>query len=448
VSASIAGHAGFAGSQASRRAVLIDFDWQDSDLIPALLRQPGLAVRLVAGERNDEAGLRVAELCGLPRTVDLADLTREIFDVALVSERSPRRTQVEGLLLALGTPSSTPQSYLDGLPIVDQDTPAIEAPLALHAAAFEDALGGEAFAALVEQALPDLSSDAPTVPGPVHPTALPASQVRSLDDFPSLEDRQGLEEALRALMASTGAESAEFHAGRSDQVQRVVHAGKEDALLRGLVEMALEVNQPQVVSRMTGPEQGKIWGAWPFRTTQHRGVLAAAGIGAPTKCSPWEKMVDELKTTWDRHDRELTAPAFPMVPDSDRRWLSPDEFAANLELAVERNRRDGLRFAVHRLEFSDAPEAFAVIRDRLPEQLRDTDSICNVTPCVVLLLAAGPAAAFLHVRRRLLALWEQSWNDARLIPPPPPIVDQHIEMLGPDDAEGFLANAGGWLQTG
>ena len=440
--------AGYAGSQSSRRAVLIDFDWQDSDLIPALLRQPGLAVRLVAGERNDEAGLRVAELCGLPRTVDLADLTREIFDVALVSERSPRRTQVEGLLLALGTPSSTPQSYLDGLPPAEQETPGIEAPLALHAAAFEDALGGEAFAALVEQALPDLSEGAPTVPGPVRPTALPASVVRSLDDFPSPEDRRGLEEALHSLMASTGAESAEFHAGRNDQVQRVVQAGKEDRLLRGLIDMALEVNQPQIVSRMSGPEQGKIWGAWPFRTTQHRGVLAAAGIGEKTKCSPWEKMVDELRNTWDRHDRELAGPAFPMVPDSDRRWLGPDEFAARLELAVERNRRDGMRFAVHRLEFSDAPEAFAVIQAKLPDQLRDTDSICIAAPRVVLLLTAGPAGSFLHVRRRLLALWEQSWNDAQLIPPPPPIVDQHIEMLSPEDAEGFLTKAGGWLQSG
>src|SRR5882672_767997 len=118
--------------RAPRRAVLIDFDWHDSDLMPSLLKQPGLAVRLVAGERPDEAGMRVAEMCGLPRTVDLADLTREIFDLALVSERSPRRTQVEGLLLALGTPSQTPQTYLDGDSFPTDDAPGIEVPLALH----------------------------------------------------------------------------------------------------------------------------------------------------------------------------------------------------------------------------------------------------------------------------------------------------------------------------
>src|SRR5438876_7865145 len=151
-----------------RRVVLIDFDWQDADLIPELVRRPGFSVRLVAGERHDDAGLRVAELCGLPRTVDLADLTREIFDLAVVGERSPRRTQIEGLLLALGTPSVTPQSFMtdEGAP---DTTPAVEAPLELHAAALETALGGQPFDDLVEQALPDISDDAPTAPAVVVP---------------------------------------------------------------------------------------------------------------------------------------------------------------------------------------------------------------------------------------------------------------------------------------
>ena len=103
-----------AHTETMRRVVLIDFDWQDADLLPRLLRQPGLSVRLVAGERPDDPGLRVAELCGLPRTLDLADLTREIFDLALVSERSARRTQIEGLLLALGTPCASPRGLLEG----------------------------------------------------------------------------------------------------------------------------------------------------------------------------------------------------------------------------------------------------------------------------------------------------------------------------------------------
>ena len=76
----------------------------------------------------------MAELCELPRTTDLADLTREIFDLAVVSERSPRRTQIEGLLLALGTPCVTPEGLLRGPDLSQAHTPAVEAPLALHAA--------------------------------------------------------------------------------------------------------------------------------------------------------------------------------------------------------------------------------------------------------------------------------------------------------------------------
>ena len=427
-----------------KRVVLIDFDWLDADLVPQLLCQPGLAVRLVAADRAESPGLKMAEMCGLPRTVDLADLTREIFDVALVSERSGRRTQIEGLLLALGTPSTTPQEYLAGLPVALGGGPAIEAPLALHAAAFEDALGGEAFSAIVEQALPDLGPDAPSVPIPM-PEGNRRGVVRSLDDFPSAEDRLRLEAALRERVEHTGAERAELHAGRPDDIQLVAHVGGEDPLLKGLVDLAIQLGEPQIVRRMGGPHEGKVWGAWPFRTTQHSGVLAAAGIDPARGCSPWESMVDDLKTTWDRHDREQTASSFPMVPEVLQRWLSPSEFAERLELAVERNRRDGMRFAVHRLEFADAPAALALLVARLPGQVRDMDSICCPTARDVLLLTAGPAAGFLHLRRRLLALWEQAWNEARLAPPPPPITDQHVEMEGPEDAEGFLAAAGTWL---
>src|SRR3989441_3749727 len=137
---------------ADRRLLLVDFDWQDADLMPELLQQPGVSVRLVAGTRQEDAGIRLAELCGLPRTLDLADLTREIFDLALVSERSARRTQIEGLLLALGTPSVTPQSFMAD-EVAPDTTPAVEAPLELHAAALETALGGQPFDSLVEQAL-------------------------------------------------------------------------------------------------------------------------------------------------------------------------------------------------------------------------------------------------------------------------------------------------------
>ena len=74
---------------AVRRVVLIDFDWRDADRVPELLSRPGIVVGMVAGEKPDDVGVRVAELCGLRQSVDLADLTREFFDLAIVGEASP-----------------------------------------------------------------------------------------------------------------------------------------------------------------------------------------------------------------------------------------------------------------------------------------------------------------------------------------------------------------------
>ena len=432
----------------SRRIVLIDFDWEDADLVPELLRHPQVAVRLVAGAHHEQPGMRLAEICGLPRTVDLADLTREIFDVALVSERSPRRTQIESLLLALGTPSQSPQGFLREQPEAPDETPAIEAPLALHAAAFENALGGEDFNALVEQALPDLADDAPTMPQPVRKHGQRMWPVSSLDDFPSNEDRQALEDALKHIMEDTGARNAELHAGRADGLERVVHMGPEDPLLRGLVDMAREANAPQVVARLNGPMQGKIWGAWPFRTTQHRGVLAAAAIDPGRGVSSWLQMVEDLRHTWDRHDRELAAPAFPMIPEPAAGWLEAGEFRSRLELAVERHKRDGMRFSVHHLVFPPPAAAMQHLAEALPQQLRDTDTLCRPVANEVLLLTAGPVAGFGHVRRRLLALWDRAWRASGASGPPPPLRNECVEMSAGSETEAFLATVTHWLANG
>src|SRR5262249_40174440 len=146
-----------------RRLLLVDFDWRDADSLPELFRSPGVSVRLVAGDGPQDPGVRVAELCGIPRTVDLADLTREIFDLALVGERSSRRTQPESLLVALGTPCLTPEESLPGAAAGSGSGPGIDAPLALHAAALEQSLAGP-IEALVDRALPDLSESTPLEP--------------------------------------------------------------------------------------------------------------------------------------------------------------------------------------------------------------------------------------------------------------------------------------------
>jgi hypothetical protein len=428
-----------------RRLVLIDFDWTDADLLPELLRRPDVSVRLVAGERNDDAGLRVAELCGLPRTVDLADLTREIFDLALVGERSLRRTQIEGLLQALGTPCSSPQTYILGSGEESECGPAIQVPLVLHAAALEDALGGGDFDEIMEHTLPDMGEAAPTTPQPVKPTAKPGVLVGSLDDFPSPDDRLRLKDALAAMVSSTGADHAQLHLGKGGEVELLAQVGPDDPLLRGLVEMAVRSNVPQIVSRLSGPEQGKAWGAWPFQTTSRQGVVAAAGIDPAENCSEWERMVGEIRSTWDQRDRDLAGPAFPFVPDRVAGWLDADAFLTRLDLAVERNSRDGLHFSVHRLEFPDAPHCVEDLCQKLPQQLRDSDCICHPSPRGVLMLTAGPVSGFPHVRRRLLALWEQAWHDGRQPSPAPPISGERVDLTGPEDAAAFVTAAGRWL---
>jgi hypothetical protein len=428
-----------------KRVVLVDFDWADADLMPELLRRPGVAVRLVAGHHAQDPGLRVAEMCGLPRTLDLADLTREIFDIALVGESSSRRTQLESLLLALGTPCQTPQEFLRGPGDGPAQPPAIEAPLALHAAALEHTLGGGDFDALVEQALPDLGADAPVTPPPVAVPHHPRILITSFEDFPSHEARAHLEEALKNLVQRSGAGTAELHAGDSASLLLLAQVGPEDKLLRGLVDLANELGTPQVVTRLSEPGLGKAWGAWPFRTTQRRGVLAAASIDPQQGLSEWQKMVDELRTSWDEQDRERAGASFPFTPMRAAGWLSDEEFGARIELALERNRHDRMRFELHRLDFPDAPAAVESLCGWLPGQIRDTDCICRPAPGSVLMLNAGPAEGFVYLRRRLLALWDTAWRDSGAAPPAPALVDQHVAMAGPEDAEAFLAAAGAWL---
>jgi hypothetical protein len=426
-----------------RRLLLVDFDWQDADLMPELLQRPGVSVRLVAGARHEDAGIRLAELCGLPRTVDLADLTREIFDLALVSERSPRRTQIEGLLLALGVPSTSPQAYFAG----ESDPtarPAVEAPLAMHAAAFESSVGGGDFDAIMEQSLPDVSDDAPTMPPPVVIHDRGGVKVQNLEEFPSPEDRFALETALRSLMEQTGAGRAEVRIVGPDQVETRVEVGPADTLLASLVELASGLGTPQIVAGLAGTQEGKAWGAWPFRTPQHSGVVAAAGIDPQEGRKAWENMVDEMRTKWDERDRAQAGPAFPLLPDRHPRWLTQDEFSSRLELAVERNRHDGMRFAVHRLAFPGSPGPVRTLCDRLPSQLRDTDCMLHPAPDTVVLLMAGAPAGFVHLRKRLMVLWEQALAEAGETIPDEPVADEQVQIVAPAGAENFVRTARGW----
>jgi hypothetical protein len=224
--------------------------------------------------------------------------------------------------------------------------------------------------------------------------------------------------------------------------------GPEDPILSGLVKVARELNSPQMVASLSGPLQGKIWGAWPFRTTQHRGLLAAGAIDSERGVNSWLQMVEDLRVTWDQHDRELAAPAFPMVPEAVAGWIEPNEFRSRLELAVDRHRRDGLRFAVHRLAFANAPGPLAILAERLPSQMRDTDTLCRPVPTEVLVLTPGPGDGFLNVRRRLLSLWDRAWREGGGHGPAAAVRDERIEMAAGRDVSAFLGTVTRWLTMG
>ncbi|HEY6195171.1 MAG TPA: hypothetical protein VI504_09025 [Candidatus Eisenbacteria bacterium] len=430
---------------AQRRLLLIDFDWQDADLIPDLFQRPEVSVRLVAGDGPQDPGVRIADLCGLPRTLDLADLTREIFDVALVGERSSRRTQLESLLVALGTPCVTPEEYLRGPGAADDASrPGVDASLALHAAALEQSLAGGTDA-LVDQALPGLDEPTPLEPRAVEPGASPRSGELRLDDFPSAETRLRLEDALKELVTRTGAGTAEVHAGDRSQLRLMAQIGPEDRLLKGLVELASDMGTPQVVTRMTDPGRGRTWAAWPFRTMQRRGVLAGASIDASEGLGSWHAMLEELRNLWDREDHARSVASFPLTPNREARWLDHEAFRERVTLAVERHRRDGLRFELHRLEFPESRAVMARLAAALPGEVRDTDCLSQPFPHIVTLLAACEPEAFAQLRRRLLAAWEKAWVDAGMPPPVAAFVDRHLALSGPEDAEAFLTSADVWL---
>jgi hypothetical protein len=335
-----------------RRLLLIDFDWRDADWLPELFRSPGVSVRLVVGEGPQDPGVRLADMCGLPRTVDLADLTREIFDLAIVGERSSRRTQLESLLVALGTPCMTAEEYLRGPAAADASRPGVDAPLAVHAAAMEQSLAGAGtLDALVESALPDLSEPTPLEPRAIAEPVEPRHAVASLVDFPSREAREGLEDALKSLVSTTGAGTAEVHSGDRTRLKLLAQVGPDDRLLKGLVDVANEMGTPQLVTRLNDPGKGRTVGGVAVPTLQRRGVLAGASIDAQMGLESWRRLLEELRATWDREDRERSVASYPLTPLREQRWLEPAEFRARASLAVERHRLDGLRFELHRLEF-------------------------------------------------------------------------------------------------
>jgi hypothetical protein len=155
--------------QTPLRVVLIDFDWHDAETMLRLVARPEIEIRLVLGPANDSPAFRLAELGKLPRSTDLGDLTREMFDLALISDHSPRSAHVEAILTVLGTPSRSPERFL-----MEGEPPGVRERASRHLVARALALEGELSG---EDPFAKLAPPPPQPPVAAEPKATPEPRV-------------------------------------------------------------------------------------------------------------------------------------------------------------------------------------------------------------------------------------------------------------------------------
>jgi hypothetical protein len=432
---------------------------EDAFLVSELMMRPGVSVRLVAVPPESTIGTGAEQLLGIPLTRDLGDLTRQIFDLALMGSSSSRRTEIERVLAISGTPVLPLESFLAGEIVgdrIDAFQPAKPATAVEHPR--PPAPAGPGPARPVARPEPPAHPRPPVRPAqaatpPVEPGALSpdgsggsdAGYPEATGEMPLPDEPASLERSLTRWMLLFGATSAELHGGDAEHIEWICRTGPEDPLLKSIISLAIEHDGPQVMGMLDGFQRGRAWAAWPFRTGLRRGVLAASGIDPEAGRDQWERIAHDLATAWERRDRERAGPSFPMVPGVHSGWLSTASFWHRLSLAVERNRRDGLPFAVHRVALNGPPECVESFSQVLPQKLRDTDCVCRPLPGWMLLLIAEPASSTAHVRNRIANLWQECWQAHRGATPAAPLAVERAELRKPEDADVFMATARGWL---
>jgi hypothetical protein len=209
--------------------------------------------------------------------------------------------------------------------------------------------------------------------------------------------------------------------------------------------MTLERGVAHAIGLLEGSEPGRVWAAWPFRTGLRSGVLAATGVEPAMRCDAWAQTVERLAESWERRDRERAGPSFPMVPGVPMGALSVSSFRHRLTLAVDRNRRDGLRFAVYRVTFPVIPPWIESLSGELTQNLRDTDGVCRPSPGKLLILIAGRAHHNAQVWRRIAALWDVRWRSQGGSTPAPPLSVEDVDLREPREAATFLVTVSSWL---
>ncbi len=413
-----------------RRVALIDFSWSDLDVVPDLLHTPGVSVSLVAGVSEHDAGVRFARMCGLRPSTDLEDLAREIVDVALIGDASPRRDALARLLQALGTRIESPAAFaaratgrVDPAGGSDPESLAASGGVAEAPGEWEALFDG------IDVSTPSASTPDPgspplagAMPVPVPDPAAAATR-QAPPQWPGPDDVFELERALDGWVAGSDAASAALHRVLGGRCERLARIGPEDPLLDLLVERVRATAAPQLVVSGAGDASGRAWGAWPVHGGATRGVLAA-GRFVPRTGSEWETVARDLARAW-RDD-----PAVPAL-------LAPARFQRRLDAALERERVDGFRFSLYRIVFEDGADgAVETTLETLAARLRAADAVCRTAAGEALLLCGGAANAFERVHERLRALWSGGWHAEHATPGAP-----RVEAVSADDAIARLAAA-------
>jgi hypothetical protein len=272
----------------ARQVLLIDLEMEDLDVVVALLRDPTVRIRRVAGRVGSvggDAGLRAARLWGLPTCADVVDLTREIYDVAVIGSRSPRGAQLEQLMRTLETAVvGTDDVRRDGGLFVPSPT---EAPTEDESAPASDAWEEWSMGRVPIAEDVGAGWDG----GPVAPAP---ERVRAVDD--------DLVERLALHRRATGAHALELHVLEGESLQRACLLGEPDALIAGLVPLARISDEAWTVAPEAGDGAGRLWGAWPLCGGPRRGVLAVAGARADFGDAVWRDQAAAIERAWNRGD--------------------------------------------------------------------------------------------------------------------------------------------------
>lgn len=422
--------------------VLIDFGAEDLEFLPRLFARPDFSVRLVLDRGANPATDGIAAACGANLSRDIADITRQVFDLALLGSRAARGVELEFLLGAMGTPVRYVTEFLEE----EGD----EAPPA--GSLGPDWLLGDRVAPPRNPASHRMRRS-----GDVQP---PDASTGALEpgDMPHPGDPAGIERALERWAAVSGASTAEIHGGDADAIQWVCRSGPEDPLLVRLASLAFELDEPQAVTRLDGDRPGAVWAAWPLPMERDRAVLAVAGIGVGAPRTAWAKIERTLREAW--RPRVEPPPPSPLPPPpiappgtiasrlGRGGWLDVATFEDHLLRAIELQSAGGRGLVLLRLALADRPDLAERLGRMLLDRMPDVDSVCRPSPGTLVMMLDRSPSAPIQARQRVVALWHACWHEQGLALPAPALEIREVEQTGPADALEGLEAVSRWLSWG